>query len=219
MKKKEVTLFGGTGLIGSSLLEILLKDDRYSKINLVTRRPFLVNNIKVNVHLIDFLDQKAIEKTIENSEIVFVSIGTTQAKVKGNKDAYRKIDFDIIYNVAKACKKQQVKHFLFVSSQGADHKSSSFYLKLKGEIEQAVFDLKLSCCSVFRPSLLLGKRNENRPGEQIAQWIMPLFSFLMPTNFKPIDAYSVAQSMVNISQSNPKGYNYFHYQEIKDSLL
>lgn len=219
MKKKEVTLFGGTGLIGSSLLEILLKDDRYSKINLVTRRPFLVNNIKVNVHLIDFLDQKAIEKTIENSEIVFVSIGTTQTKVKGNKDAYRKIDFDIIYNVAKACKKQQVKHFLFVSSQGADHKSSSFYLKLKGEIEQAVFDLKLSCCSVFRPSLLLGKRNENRPGEQIAQWIMPLFSFLMPTNFKPIDAYSVAQSMVNISQSNPKGYNYFHYQEIKDSLL
>jgi len=219
MKKKEVTLFGGTGLIGSSLLEILLKDDRYSKVNLVTRRPFLVNNIKVNVHLIDFLDQKAIEKTIENSEIVFVSIGTTQTKVKGNKDAYRKIDFDIIYNVAKACKKQQVKHFLFVSSQGADHKSSSFYLKLKGEIEQAVFDLKLSCCSVFRPSLLLGKRNENRPGEQIAQWIMPLFSFLMPTNFKPIDAYSVAQSMVNISQSNPKGYNYFHYQEIKDSLL
>lgn len=219
MKKKEVTLFGGTGLIGSLLLEILLKDDRYSKINLVTRRPFLVNNIKVNVHLIDFLDQKAIEKTIENSEIVFVSIGTTQAKVKGNKDAYRKIDFDIIYNVAKACKKQQVKHFLFVSSQGADHKSSSFYLKLKGEIEQAVFDLKLSCCSVFRPSLLLGKRNENRPGEQIAQWIMPLFSFLMPTNFKPIDAYFVAQSMVNISQSNPKGYNYFHYQEIKDSLL
>ena len=219
MKKKEVTLFGGTGLIGSSLLEILLKDDRYSKVNLVTRIPFLVNNIKVNVHLIDFLDQKAIEKTIENSEIVFVSIGTTQAKVKGNRDAYRKIDFDIIYNVAKACKKQQVKHFLFVSSQGADHKSSSFYLKLKGEIEQAVFDLKLSCCSVFRPSLLLGKRNENRPGEQIAQWIMPLFSFLMPTNFKPIDAYSVAQSMVNISQSNPKGYNYFHYQEIKDSLL
>lgn len=219
MKKKEVTLFGGTGLIGSSLQEILLKDDRYSKVNLVTRRPFLVNNIKVNVHLIDFLDQKAIEKTIENSEIVFVSIGTTQAKVKGNRDAYRKIDFDIIFNVAKACKKQQVKHFLFVSSQGADHKSSSFYLKLKGEIEQAVFDLKLSCCSVFRPSLLLGKRNENRPGEQIAQWIMPLFSFLMPTNFKPIDAYSVAQSMVNISQSNPKGYNYFHYQEIKDSLL
>ena len=69
---------------------------------------------------------------------------------------------------------------MFVSSQGADHKSSSFYLKLKGEIEQAVFDLKLSCCSVFRPSLLLGKRNENRPGEQIAQWIMPLFSFLLP---------------------------------------
>ena len=71
MKAKEVTLFGGTGLIGSSLLEILLKDDRYSKINVVTRRFFLVNNSKVIVHLIDFLDQKAIEQTLENSEIVF----------------------------------------------------------------------------------------------------------------------------------------------------
>ena len=49
MKGKEVTLFGATGLIGSSLLEILLKDDRYSKINVVTRRPFLVNNIKFNI--------------------------------------------------------------------------------------------------------------------------------------------------------------------------
>ena len=214
MKSKEVTLFGGTGLIGSLLLDILIEDNDYHKINVVTRKPISLNHKKIKIHIIDFSDSKSYSQTLRNSQIVFASIGTTQSKVKGNKESYRKIDFDIIYNIAKACKKNNIENFSFVSSSGANIKSNNFYLNLKGEIENSILNLNLSSTSVFRPSLLLGKRKEKRYGEKIAQLIMPFLSFLMPSKYKPIRAALVAKSMVNISKSIEPGFKIYHYKEI-----
>ena len=214
MKSKEVTLFGGTGLIGSLLLDILIEDNNYHKINVVTRKPISLNHKKIKIHIIDFSDIKSYFQTLRNSQIVFASIGTTQSKVKGNKESYRKIDFDIIYNIAKACKENNIENFSFVSSSGANIKSNNFYLNLKGEIENSILNLNLSSTSVFRPSLLLGKRKEKRYGEKIAQLIMPFLSFLMPSKYKPIKAALVAKSMVNISKSIQPGFKIYHYKEI-----
>ena len=214
MKLKEVTLFGGTGLIGSLLLDILIKDNDYYKINVVTRKSISLSHKKIKIHIIDFSNSKSYSQTLRNSQIVFASIGTTQSKVKGNKESYRKIDFDIIYNIAKACKKNNIENFSFVSSSGANIKSNNFYLNLKGEIENSILNLNLSSTSVFRPSLLLGKRKEKRYGEKIAQLIMPFLSFLMPSKYKPIKAALVAKSMVNISKSIQPGFKIYHYKEI-----
>ena len=214
MKLKEVTLFGGTGLIGSLLLDILIKDNDYHKINVVTRKSISLSHKKIKIHIIDFSDSKSYSQTLRNSQIVFASIGTTQSKVKGNKESYRKIDFDIICNIAKACKENNVENFSFVSSSGANIKSNNFYLNLKGEIENSILNLNLSSTSVFRPSLLLGKRKEKRYGEKIAQLIMPFLSFLMPSKYKPIKAALVAKSMVNISKSIQPGFKIYHYKEI-----
>jgi len=214
MKSKEVTLFGSTGLIGTLLLDILIEDNDYHKINVVTRKPISLNHKKIKIHIIDFSDSKSYSQTLRNSQIVFASIGTTQSKVKGNKESYRKIDFDIIYNIAKACKKSNVENFSFVSSSGANIKSNNFYLNLKGEIENSILNLNLSSTSVFRPSLLLGKRKEKRYGEKIAQLIMPFLSFLMPSKYKPIRAALIAKSMVNISKSIQPGFKIYHYKEI-----
>ena len=214
MKSKEVTLFGGTGLIGSLLLDILIEDNDYHKINVVTRKPISLSHKKIKIHIIDFSDSKSYSQTLRNSQIVFASIGTTQSKVKGNKESYRKIDFDIIYNIAKACKENDIENFSFVSSSGANIKSNNFYLNLKGEIENSILNLNLSSTSVFRPSLLLGKRKEKRYGEKVAQLIMPCLSFLTPSKYKPIRAELVAKSMVNISKSIQPGFKIYHYKEI-----
>jgi uncharacterized protein YbjT (DUF2867 family) len=214
MKLKEITLFGGTGLIGSLLLDILIEDNDYHKINVVTRKLISLNHKKIKIHIIDFSDSKSYSQTLRNSQIVFASIGTTQSKVEGNKESYRKIDFDIIYNIAKACKENNIENFSFVSSSGANIKSDNFYLNLKGEIENSILNLNLSSTSIFRPSLLLGKRKEKRYGERIAQLIMPFLSFLMPSKYKPIKAALVAKSMVNISKSIQPGFKIYHYKEI-----
>jgi len=214
MEFEEITLFGSTGLIGGLLLKLLVNDSDYKQIKVISRKSFSLNHKKIIHKTIDFSDYKSLSKSVQNSKIVFAAIGTTQSKVNGDNKEYRKIDFDIIYNIAKACKENKVENFLFVSSSGANSNSNSFYLKLKGEIEKSILDLNLKSTSIFRPSLLLGKRKEKRLGEKIAQIIMPFFSFLMPENYKPIKADLVAKSMVNVSKSFNPRFKIYHYPEI-----
>ena len=219
MKFNQVTLFGASGLIGSYLLKYLLKDSEVHLINIISRKPFYLKHDKINNIVIDFTDLNSFSICTKKSDAVFVSIGTTMAKVNGNKSEYRKIDFDIIFNIAKACKKNSVKNLLFVSSLGADSNASSFYLSLKGDIEDAVEKLKLTSTSIFRPSVLLGNRNEARFMERIAQIIMSYLIIFIPSKYKPIDAAIVAKSMVNTSKNPKPGFNLYHYKEIKDQLL
>ena len=218
MKNKQVTLFGPSGLIGGVLIKQLLEDSSISKIIVVSRRPIKYESKKIIFFQISFSDQKELEKSVANSVVVFSTIGTTKAKVNGDKDAYRKIDFDINLSIAKSCLKMSVDQFQLISSGGADSLSQNFYLKLKGDIEAAVFDLKLPSAIIFRPSLLLGKRKEFRFGEKIAQILMSLFSFLFPDNYKPIKATSVVKSMLKFSKTKQLGNHVVYNTEMfKDS--
>ena len=214
MKSVEITLFGGTGLIGTFLKEEMVKDSFFKKINFVTRKILKSNHRKITNHIIDFSNYEEISNTIKNSDFVFSAIGTTQSKVNWNKDEYRKIDYDINSNIALACKKFKVKNFSLVSTAGAKYKSDNFYLNLKGEIEKNIICMNLLSTSIYRPSLLLGNRKDRRIGEKIAQFLMPKFSFLMPEIYKPIKAKNVAISMINVSKSMQKGLKIYHYKEI-----
>ena len=216
MKFKQVTLFGATGLIGSHLLEFLLKDSDIHLINVVGRNPFHLQHDKINNIVIDFEDVSSISNSITGSEAVFVSIGTTMSKVNGDKIKYKSVDFDIIFNIANACKQKNINQFIYVSSLGANANSSNFYLRLKGEIDEAVAKLNLNSTSVFRPSVLLGKRNESRPGEKIMQFVMPLLDFMIPSNSKAIKAEDVAKSMLNTTKNYKTGLHIYQYSQIID---
>ena len=210
----KITLFGPTGLIGNEILKLLENDSDFEKINVVSRRPVELKSKKSNLNIIDFKDFNSYLDVIDGSDIVLAAIGTTQSKVGFNKKKYREIDFDIISNAVKACKEKNVKHFSFVSSAGADINNKSFYLKLKGEIEKEVESKQLNSSTVYRPSLLLGNRKENRFGEKVAQILIPLISFLFPDNYKPIKAIDVAKAMVTESKKIEPGFKIYHYRDI-----
>ena len=211
---KTVALFGSTGLIGGEILKLLINDDDYETINVITRKKVTIQSKKIKNYIIDFTNPNGYKKVIKKGDVVIASIGTTQSKVNFNKTKYRKVDYDILLNIAKVCKSNQASSFCFVSSAGANEKSKNFYLGLKGEIENSIMHLALKSCLIFRPSLLLGKRNEFRFGEIMAQKIMPLFSFLMKSNYKPIKATDVAKSIVNESKKVSQGSKIFHYSEM-----
>ena len=210
----KITLFGATGLIGNEILKLLENDSDFEKINVVSRRPLELKSKKSNLNIIDFKDFNSYLNVIDGSDVVLAAIGTTQSKVGFNKKKYREIDFDIISNTVKACKEKNVKHFSFVSSAGADINNKSFYLKLKGEIEKEVESKQLNSSTVYRPSLLLGNRKENRFGEKVAQILIPLISFLFPDNYKPIKAIDVAKAMVTESKKIEPGFKIYHYSDI-----
>ncbi len=215
-KKIEVAVFGATGLIGRELVEYLNPLSEFKKINLVLRSPLKIKDEKVKIHKINLFKKSEIFNSIKTSKVVFITIGTTMSRVKGDKKIYKRIDFGITKDIADSCKELGIEKLILVSSSGADLKSKSFYLNLKGKIEKYVTDINLKSICILRPSLLLGKRSEKRFGEKLAQIIMPRISFLMPSKYKPIEAKSVARAMAQLSKTETKGVKVFHYEEIVD---
>lgn len=209
------TLIGATGLIGSHLLELLLNDEYFETVRILVRRPFELNHPKLEKKLVDFSDKESFRLALEESDVIFCAVGTTQNKVKGDKDAYRKVDYDIAVNAAQLGRLSGCETFVLVSSVGANPKSNNFYLKLKGETEEAVKAAGLKNVYIMQPSLLLGSRKESRLGEKIAQWIMPVVSFLIPAKYKPVKAINVAKAMIRLVKEKQEGLSIATYKEIK----
>lgn len=206
-------VIGASGLIGSLIVDELLQQTN-ATITLLVRRPLSLNHPRIKEIIVDFGNLDAVAQALYGCDTVFVAIGTTRQKVKGNLDAYRKVDYDIPVNVATACVQQQISKLLLVSSIGANSQSPNFYLRLKGEVEDAISNMPIPFLGIFQPSLLLGARNEFRLGEKIGQAIMPLISFLMPTQYKPIKASIVAKAMIKAVSANATGIHRYTYRDM-----
>jgi len=214
MKEKTATILGSTGLIGSKLLELLLDDKNYKVIRVIVRRPVKFNNPSIQTEVIDFSDTESFKKAIAGSDAIFCAVGTTQKKVKGDRMAYYKVDYDIPVNAARFCEETGCPVFSLVSSVGADSTSKNFYSKLKGEVEDKIREMNIASVSVFRPSMLLGKRKEFRLAEEVTKAISAPVSFLFPSKYKPVKAENVARAMIAASKRAAPGFKVYHYKEM-----
>ena len=209
------TVVGATGLIGSHLLQALLKDIYFDNVKILIRRPTDITHPKLEKKIVDFNDDDSLLVALSNSDVVFCAIGTTQKKVKGDKDAYRKIDFEIPVKLARFCKMTRCEKFILVSSAGANAKSMNFYQRLKGETDEAVKEVGPKTIHIMRPSLLLGDRKEFRLGENIGKVVMTTLSFLIPAKYKAIQGRDVAKVMLVLSKKNEEGYFIHANSEIR----
>jgi uncharacterized protein YbjT (DUF2867 family) len=196
------TIIGATGLIGGHLLELLLNDPSFTMVRILIRRPMDIHHAKLEKKLVDFSDLESFRLALEGTDVIFCTIGTTMKKMKGDKEAYRKVDHDIAVNAARLGKANGCEKFVLVSAVGANSKSSNFYLKLKGEIEEAVQASGIDDVYILRPSLLLGNRKEFRLTEKLASWLAPLFAFILPAKYRPVKASEVAKAMINAVKTN-----------------
>ncbi len=203
--KYTALVLGATGLVGKALVTQLLADNRYSQINCLLRRPLTAasyqdDDNKLQPVVIDFeqLDDLQGYFLVDH---VYVCLGTTIKKA-GTKAAFRKIDFEYVHAAAQISALQRVKSFVWISSVGADARSNNFYLRVKGELENAIFAMSnLQNASAVRPSLLLGEREESRIAEQLGSVAGRLMSPLLVGRFekyRPIAAESVARQMTKL---------------------
>jgi uncharacterized protein YbjT (DUF2867 family) len=210
---KKAALIGATGLIGQQLLLQLTADESLEEIRLLVRRPIPTNNARIKVIQLAFNDHRAIADALTGCDTVFCAIGTTRKKTPDLAE-YRKIDFDIPVTLAQLSADAGVRSFHLVSSVGASVKSNNFYLKIKGEVEDAVSKVNLARIILYRPSLLLGNRSEIRIAERLSTRIIPLFTFLFPPNYKPIQAAKVAQAMIRDAKNPGQGIAVSHYPQM-----
>lgn len=200
---KVALLAGGTGLIGSYLLQLLVDDATYSKVKCLTRNTLHIQHEKIEVIKTDGINLPEIASLLKADD-VYCCLGTTIKKAR-TKEAFRKIDFDYPLHLAQQSKEAGATQFLLVSALGADPATSVFYNKTKGEVEEAIAAVGFEAYHVFRPSLLLGSREEERSGEDAAKIFFKYFGFLVPAKYKAIDASKVARAMISMAKKQGKG--------------
>lgn len=209
---KTALIVGGTGMTGKQLTELLLKDGRYSKLILLVRRPMDLEHEKLEQVIFNF-DYP--NRSVVVADEIFCCLGTT-IKTAGSKEAFYKVDHDYVSLIARVGFENGAKRFAVVSAMGTNKNSKVFYNKVKGMMEETVSKTGYEACLIFRPSLLLGNRNEFRLVEKIAQFFMTSFSFAIPKKYKGIEARQVAKAMVVAMNSGMKGIKIFESDEIAE---
>ena len=101
MQSQTAVVIGATGLIGSKAVETLLRDTAFDKVRILVRKAFPVTNTKLEVQFVDFNNTDDLSQKIGKGDAIFCCVGTTQKKVKGDLNAYRKVDYDIPVNTAR----------------------------------------------------------------------------------------------------------------------
>lgn len=196
--KKTAIVLGATGLTGSHLLELLLKDSDYEQVKVFTRQKLKISHPKLEEHLIDLL--KLSDYTSDfTANVVFCCIGTTKAKTP-NEALYRAIDYGIPVEAAKLCKQNSINNYIVISSLGANPKSKIFYNQLKGEMQRDVLAQQIEHTHILQPSLIVGNRKEKRTGEDFSKHFMKVFGFLIPPRYKMIQSNTIAQAMMQLAR-------------------
>ena len=201
---KTAIILGASGLTGGLLLEKLLKDDRYATIKLFSRTKLGLNHTKIVEFEADLLKLEQFAESFVADE-VYCCIGTTKKKTPKEED-YFKIDFGIPVAAAKLCKMNQIVTFQVISSMGANSKSSIFYSRTKGEMEEAVLAENIPYTYILRPSLIKGNRDEKRFAERLMAALMSFFDlFLLGglRKYRSIKAERIAEAMIQLANSQP----------------
>lgn len=204
---KTAMVLGATGLVGRMLVNVLLQDRRYSEVTCLVRKPLPATMFndphgRLKPVVIDF-DNLQDYQGYFSVDHVYCCLGTTLKKA-GSQKAFRRVDFEYVHVAAQLTRAQRAESFVWISSVGADAKSSNFYLRVKGELENAIMRMpQLPHASAVRPSLLIGERDESRFLEEIAQKTAPVWQSLMKgplKKYRPVHPIDVARNMMSLQK-------------------
>jgi uncharacterized protein YbjT (DUF2867 family) len=213
--QRRALLLGATGLVGSKLLTQLIQHEDYRAIATLGRRAPALTHEKVS-HFIDDFSGDSLHGPVPDADVLFCCLGTT-IRQAGSQRAFRAIDHDLVVNIARQARENRIQSFIVVSSVGANADTGNFYLRTKGDMEQAVARMGYACCGIVRPSLLLGARHDLRPAEQIGQYAARLFNPLLPRSlakYRAIDDATVAAAMIGLDQADCTGTRIIEGDEI-----
>jgi uncharacterized protein YbjT (DUF2867 family) len=213
---KIALLAGASGFVGNLALDALLDASDIARVFAVTRRPLGREHPRLANRIIQF---QQVESQLKGliCHVALCCLGTT-IRQAGSEQAFRQVDVDAVLAFARAAKAAQAQRFVVVSSVGADPESKNFYLRTKGEMEQALMGVGFPSLDILQPSALLGLRREIRPLEIAASAIMPLVNpFLTGKRepFRGIPARTVAAAMVGVTRSGRRGVQRYTYSAIQ----
>lgn len=218
MKPVRICLVGATGLVGSRMIEAAVGRPDLRIVGIARREVPLPPGARMEMLLADpsgWGDAIA----ASNAKVLVCALGTTIRREGGDQDSFRAVDFDLVLACGRAAKAAGIGHMIVVSSIGADRASRGFYLRVKGEMEDALAKLGFTRLDILRPGLLRGPRAERRPAERIAMLLGPVIDLFLHgglRRFRSIRADTVARAIFALAREKAGGrfvheYDAMHY--------
>ena len=201
--RKHVVIAGASGVVGARALHHLLANDNVSSVVAVGRRLLTLQDRKLVPRVVDLRSRSAIASAIpDGSAVAICCLGTT-LKRAGSKEAFRAVDYDAVVAFAEAAREKGARRFVLVSSLGANPRAGNFYLRTKGETEEALARLGYPQLTVLRPSFIddEGARGEYRHLERLTLPIARfVFSLVGKTSrYAPVSADVIGRAIVHLA--------------------
>lgn len=202
-----ICLVGASGLIGSAVLEESIGRSGM-RVVCVARREFpLPRGARTEV-LVGRIEDWPALIGVAHADVLVCALGTTM-KTAGSEEAFRAVDRDLVLEVAEAARMAGIGHMIAVSSVGADRTSRNFYLRTKGETEEALGKLGFRRLDILRPGLLRGKRQERRGLEDIGRVLAPMADVLFLhgqyRRFRSVRVSMAARAIFALAQEKARG--------------
>ncbi|MFF2889872.1 NAD(P)H-binding protein [Paenibacillus sp. NPDC057967] len=199
--ERRAVIAGATGLVGGELVKLLLGREDYSCVTVLVRRKLPMEHERLEQLVVDYERLEELPNHLFENSDVYCALGTTRKKA-GSKEQFERVDYGYPMALGRLAKRYNADRMLIVTAMGSDEASIFFYSKVKGKVEKELQQLQLRRLHIFRPSLILGDRQEHRFGEAAAAKLYAKFPFLFggtKSKYRPITAREIAEGMLSMA--------------------
>ena len=209
-------VIGATGATGKDLVNLLLEDASFERVDVFVRREVEASSPRLKVHVVDF-DHVGDWAHLLTGDVLFSCLGTTIRAAK-SREAQWKVDFIYQLESAREARRNGVPRYVLVSSIGANPKSGVFYTKMKGCLDEEVTKLGFPGCFILRPPSLV-RKDSDRFGEKVSVAVLKGLNRIgLLRSLRPMDTEELAAAMVALAKEGGEGTRIIESQDILDII-
>lgn len=197
-----VTVFGGTGFVGRSIVRCLRGSS--AAVRIASRHPALADGDNEEQVAADARDERSVEAAIAGADGVVNAIGLY---VEHGGDTFHSVHVEAAARIAKVARRSGIKRFVHLSGIGVDATSPSPYIRSRGEGEAAV-QAAFPGAIIVRPAVMFA------PDDAFLTTILRLLRTLPVyplfgdgrTRLQPVHVDDVAAAIAQILQQTQRPY-------------
>jgi uncharacterized protein YbjT (DUF2867 family) len=197
-----IALVGATGLVGRRVIELASAGDEVRIVGIARREVPLPPGARMEMFVAEPAKWGEVLDAVRPRALI-CALGTTWKKAGRDEAAFRAVDHDLVLATAETAKRAGVPNMVVVSAAGADARSKSLYMRVKGETEEALSRVGFKRLDILHPGLLRGTRTDDlRLAERAAIIAAPLIDPLLSGSwqrFRSIDAGLVAEAALGLA--------------------
>ena len=200
MRHQTIAVIGGSGFIGSELINRLVADGR--NVRVATRRRENAKRLTiypVDVLEVNLFDPAQLDVFLRGVDAVINLAGILHSRCgQPYGSDFARMHVELPKKIASACAAEKIRRVIHISALGADPQGSSMYLRSKGDGERALQAARGLDTTIFRPSVVFGPGDAFLNTFASLQRAFPVIPVACAkARFQPVYVGDVVQAIVN----------------------